>query len=292
MASESDPTSGRVLQFPRRKANAVANPGRLIEVSGRKLLVRRSGTGPPILLLAGLGMPLAAWTPLLSRLPAAECIEVALPGRAAAGVTHPVLTMSGFAKLARGLLDRLDIAEVDVLGLSFGGLVAQQLAYDAPDRVRGLVLASTSCGLGGVPVNPASWWGAVLSAVWHAADRHRPLTQLWPVGLLRQLGADWSTGPRMAGWAEQLTAASVWSSLPWLSQLTQQTLVIAGTADTLVSEANASILASGIPRARLHRVSGGCHMCLLDQAAEVAPVVAAFLDSLAPTAVGEVTELG
>ncbi len=39
--------------------------------------------------------------------------------------------------LARELLDRLDIARADVLGLSFGGLVAQQLAYDAPTRVRG-----------------------------------------------------------------------------------------------------------------------------------------------------------
>ena len=147
---------------------------RLIAVGGRKLWVRRSGTGPPILLLTGMGMSLAAWTPFLRHLRGFECIEVAVPGSAGTVARQPVLTMPKFAALARGLLDRLDIARADVLGLSFGGLVAQQLAYDAPTRVRGLVLVSTSCGLGGVPSNPASWWTAMLSGVWPASGAQGP----------------------------------------------------------------------------------------------------------------------
>ena len=125
---------------------------RLVRVEGRRLLVRRSGTGPPILLLTGMGMSLATWTALLRHLHGFECIEVAMPGSGGIVARQPVLTMPRFAALARQLLDRLDIARADVLGLSFGGLVAQQLARDAPTRVRGLVLVSTSCGLGGVPV--------------------------------------------------------------------------------------------------------------------------------------------
>jgi pimeloyl-ACP methyl ester carboxylesterase len=68
--------------------------------------------------------------------------------------------------------------------------------------------------------------------------------------------------------------------------------VITGTADALVPAANASILASRMPRAQIHRVDGGGHLCLLDRAAEVGPVVAAFLGSLERTAINEVAELG
>ena len=202
--------------------------------------------------------------------------------------------MPKFAALARGLLDRLDIARADVLGLSFGGLVAQQLAYDAPTRVRGLVLVSTSCGLGGVPSNPASWWNAMLSGVWPASGGQGPqrLARRWSRVIQRELGAGWTTGPRLGGLAEQIAAASLWSSLGWLPRLTQETLVITGTADALVPAANASILASRMPRAQLHRVHGGGHMCLLDRAAEVGPVVSAFLRSLERTAINEVAELG
>ena len=85
---------------------------------------------------------------------------------------------------------------------------------------------------------------------------------------------------------------SLWSSLGWLPRLTQQTLVITGTADALVPAANASIPACRIPRAQIHRVHGGRHLCLLDRAAEVGPIASAFLRSLERTAINEIAELG
>ena len=78
----------------------------------------------------------------------------------------------------------------------------------------------------------------------------------------------------------------------WLPRLTRQTLVITGTADALVLAANASILACRMPRAQIHRVHGGGHLCSLDRAAEVGPIVCAFLRSLERTAINEVAELG
>jgi poly(3-hydroxyoctanoate) depolymerase len=285
----------RVLNFPGGAALEVtAKSERLVQVGGRTLLVRRSGTGPPILLLTGMGMSLAAWTPFLRHLHGFERIEVAMPGSGGFAARQPVLTMPRFAALARGLLDRLDIARADVLGLSFGGLVAQQLAYDAPTRVRGLVLVSTSCGLGGAPSNPVSWWHAMLSGVWPTSGGRGPqrLARRWSRVIQRELRAGWATGPRLGGLAEQIAAASLWSSLGWLPRLTQETLVITGTADALVPAANASILASRMPRAQIHRVHGGGHMCLLDRAAEVGPVVAAFLRSRERTAINEVAEFG
>ena len=117
------------------------------------------------------------------------------------------------------------------------------------------------------------------------------LARRWSRVIQRELGAGWTTGPRLGGLAEQIAAASLWSSLGWLPRLTQETLVITGTADALVPAANASILASRMPRAQIHRVHGGGHLCL-DRAAEVGPVVSAFLRSLERTAINEVAELG
>ena len=64
------------------------------------------------------------------------------------------------------------------------------------------------------------------------------------------------------------------------------------TADALVPATNASILACRMPRAQIHRVHGGGHLSLMDRAAEVGPVVSAFLRSLERTAINEVAELG
>lgn len=247
-ARRAGATPARVIDFPGGRL-VPPESEQLVRVGGRTLLVRRSGAGSPLLLLPGMGMPLTAWGPLLPQLRGFECIAVALPGSGGFVGRHPVPTMDGFAELVRGLLDRLDIATADVLGLSFGGLVAQQLAHDAPTRVRGLILVSTSCGLGGIPNNPVNWWGAMLSGAW-SPSWLRPAPRFvdhWPVQLLRRIGIGGSTMPRLTGLAEQLTAASLWSSLPWLSSLPQQTLVITGTADAVMPAANAAILASGIP---------------------------------------------
>ena len=133
----------------------------------------------------------------------------------------------------------------------------------------------------------------MLSGVWPPSGGQGPqrLAHRWSRVIQRELGAGWTTSPRLSGLAEQIAAASLWSSLGWLPRLTQETLVITGTADALVPAANASLLASRMPRAQIHRVHGG-GTCLLDRAAEVGPVVSAFLRSLERTAINEIAELG
>ena len=263
-------------------------------VEGRHLRVRRSGTGPPILLLNGMGMSLSTWTPLDRHLDGFDRISVGTPGNGRMLGRLAGLTMRDYAALLGDLLDELAIERADVLGLSFGGMVAQQFAHDMPARVRRLVLASTSCGLGGTPSNPASWWAAMAAEISRTPSGWGPrgMASQWSQLMQREFGARWATGPRLSGFAEQIAAASLWSSVAWLPQLTQQTLVITGTADALVPSANASILASRMPRAQIYRVHGGGHLCLLDRAAEVGPVIATFLRSLEATAINEATELG
>ena len=242
-------------------------------------------------------MSSGAWQPLERHLSGFERIKIGLPGAGGMLARHPLLTMRNFASLAGGLFDQLAIERADVLGLSFGGMVVQQLAHDMPAQIRSLILVSTSCGLGGEPSNPASWWNAMLADAWPAPFAWSPyeLAHRWSQVMIREFGAGWATGPRLKGFVEQTVAATPWSSLAWLPQLTQQTLVIAGTADALVPVGNASILASRIPRAQTYTVNGGGHLCVLDRAAEVGPVIqpsCARSLSSELTAIDEASQLG
>ena len=91
------------------------------------------------------------WTPLLAALTDVRVIAFDAPGTGRSALPAIPVTMEGLAGLAEGVLDRLGYGEVDVLGYSFGGPVAQRLARRAPERVRRLVLAATTPGWGGVP---------------------------------------------------------------------------------------------------------------------------------------------
>jgi pimeloyl-ACP methyl ester carboxylesterase len=245
-------------------------------------------------------MSSASWLPLERHLGGFDRIRIGLPGAGGILARQPLLTMRNFAGLAGSVFDQLGIERADVLGLSFGGMVAQQLAYDMPDQIRGLVLVSTSCGLGAEPSNPASWWNAMLTDDWATPAGWTPygLFTRWSAVMMREFGAGWATGARVKGFVEQIVAAAPWSSLPWLPHLTQETLVIAGTADALVPFSNASVLASRIPRAQTYTVHDGGHLCLLDRAAELGPVIADFLhsleltESLEATSVDEAAQLG
>jgi poly(3-hydroxyoctanoate) depolymerase len=72
------------------------------------------------------------------------------------------LRLRGYAQLVTRVLDALGLDRVDVLGCSWGGAPAQQLAHQAPDRVRALVLAATTPGVGGQP--PSPWVVALMSS--------------------------------------------------------------------------------------------------------------------------------
>jgi poly(3-hydroxyoctanoate) depolymerase len=200
--------------------------------------------------------------------------------------------MAGLARLTDRLIAALGFDRVDVLGLSFGGAVAQQLAWSAPERVRRLVLAATVCGLGGVPGSPM--------ALRYLADprvlsSRRQLERASPALFGGRARRDpraaaelpWGPPPSLRGYAWQLVAISAWTSLPWLHRLPHETLVLAGDDDPLVPVGNGHLLASQIPQSRLHVVRGGGHLFLLDSAEEVCPVIARFLDGRGPESVDD-----
>jgi poly(3-hydroxyalkanoate) depolymerase len=259
---------------------------RRVDVDGQRLRVgvRHGDAGTtPLLIFNGVGANLELVEPFISAMPGVEIVIFDIPG--VGGSPTPLLPyrFSSLARLADKLVSRLGYSgQVDVLGVSWGGALAQQFAHQFPKRCRRLVLAATSAGAIMVPgrlsvmlklVNPRRYRDpAYLNAIGG---------ELYGGGYRRdrRLLRDHGRGirpPRGRGYVYQLMAGWGWSSLWWLRSLRQPTLVMHGSDDPIIPLINAWILSRLIPRSRLHVVDDG-HLFLVSSALEVAPIVRRFL---------------
>jgi poly(3-hydroxyalkanoate) depolymerase len=241
------------------------------------------GTGSPLLLMNGIGANLELFQPFVDALdPAIEVIRFDAPG---IGGSPPPLIPYRFATLARlvaRMLDQLGYKEMDVLGISWGGGLAQQFAIQHHRRTRRLVLVSTSPGALMVPGH--------LAVLTKLATPRRYIDADYLVEIAPDLyGGDLRSHPETIrayaravhaasrrGYHYQLLATVGWTSLPWLPLLRKPTLILAGDDDPIIPLANAKIMQRLISGARL-RVFHGGHLGLLTMAHELAPIVAQFL---------------
>jgi poly(3-hydroxyalkanoate) depolymerase len=256
-----------------------------VRVGGLRLRVGRCGEGRPLLLITGIGAHLGMWAPFAELAEGLELIAFDAPGTGLSQRPRAPMRMGGLAALVQRLMDESGLDRVDVLGYSWGGGLAQELARRAPDRVRRLVLCATGPGLGGTPPRPL----AALMLATPARYYHPRLLALSVPhiaggrtgrergALAAQAQARLRRPPDLLGYAFQLYAVAGWSSLPWLGRLRQRTLVVAGDEDPSVPLGNARALASRIPDARLHVVDGGGHLFLLDEPENVVPTILDFL---------------
>jgi poly(3-hydroxyalkanoate) depolymerase len=260
---------------------------RHIDIDGVRLRVAVRGTGRPLLLLMGIGGNLEMWAPFEDALDAraVQSITVDAPGTGgSSGYRYP-RRMSGLARTMDRLLGALGHDQVDVLGVSFGGVLAQQLARQAPDRVRRLVLAATGPGLGGVPGSPKVLFALATPRRYYQPGYFRRIAgQIYggaarrdPDAMLHGSLARFAHAPSVGGYVAQLYAISGWTSVPWLHRLPHPTLVLAGDDDPIVPLVNGRIMNRLIPDSRLHVVRGGGHLFLLERPAEIAAIVTDFL---------------
>ncbi len=133
---------------------------RLVDVDGLRIRTAVRGQGPPVLLIMGIGGNLEMWGRFETSLRAhgLQTITYDAPGPGHSSGYRLPRRVPGLARTTERLLDALDYDRVDVLGVSFGGGVAQQLAHQAPSRIRRLVLAATMPGMGGAPGTLAPCW--------------------------------------------------------------------------------------------------------------------------------------
>ena len=224
-----------------------------VPAHGLRLFVRERGEGHPLLLINGLGSRAEMWgraEEVLAR--GSRTIVFDSPGTGRSDLPLLPLSIPALARVVRDLLDSLGHERVDVLGYSFGGAIAQQLARDDPRRVRRLALVSTWCGWGGERGSAA----AVARALRKLSDNGNP------VGLSYQL---WSL--------------AAWTSLPWLGSFETPTLIVSGAADDLVPPANAVRLARRLPNSSLHLLPGGGHLIMFGDASPGPRLLAEFFSS-------------
>jgi poly(3-hydroxyoctanoate) depolymerase len=263
---------------------------RFVEVDGVRIRVAVRGAGPPLLLIMGLGGNLEMWEPFQRALgPGIETIAFDAPGvGSSTGWSRP-RRMGGLARAVDRMVAALGYGAVDVLGVSLGGALAQELAKQRPERIRRLVLAATAPGvpgLGGVPGNPRAMLTLATPRRYHDEEYFRRVAPTLYGGASRRDGglieqqahARLGNPPTWRGYAAQLYAIQGWTMLPWLRLLHHDTLVLAGDDDPIVPLVNGKILARLLPNATLHVVRGGGHLFLLEQAEESAAAVRAFLD--------------
>jgi poly(3-hydroxyalkanoate) depolymerase len=242
--------------------------------------------GVPLLMCGGIGASLEVLGPLVNAIdPAIEIIRFDVPGIGGSPTSLLPYSFPQLAVVVGGLLDELGYPQVDVLGYSWGGALAQQLAFQDSGRYRRLVLISTSTGMFAVPgdprvmkemLTPRNFRDAREAMVMSARLQHPDnagLASALPTGLSDLVAAGSSLG-----YLHQLLAIGTWSSLPMLALIGQPVLVISGDADPIVPLVNARIMTTLLPRSKLHVFSGD-HLGIVTAATELGAKTGQFLQS-------------
>jgi poly(3-hydroxyalkanoate) depolymerase len=273
----------------RLRRAALAERMRVLTVGGRTLrvAVREGTTGwPPLLLCNGIGASLELFQPLVDALDSRRpVIRFDMPG--VGGSPAPVVPyhLTTLPSLLAGLLDQLGYAQADVLGISWGGGLAQQFALSRPDRVRRLVLVATAPGALMIPGHPRVLLRMLTPrrhrdpgyAARVAAEMYGGSARTDPMAARDLLHATTRLGPAR-GYLYQLLSTIGWTSLPRLPWLRPPTLILAGDDDPIIPLVNGRIMRWLIPRSRLHIYNGG-HLELAADPGRLASAIEAFLGS-------------
>jgi poly(3-hydroxyalkanoate) depolymerase len=249
---------------------------------------RTAGRGPraavPLLLINGIGASLELLEPFVDELdPAIEVIRFDVPGVGGSPLPARPYRFTGLCGLIGAMLTQLGYDTVDVLGISWGGGVAQHFAAVQRTRCRRLVLVSTATGALMVPARPSVLAAMVTPRRYtdrayleqHAARLYGGSARSDPGRVAAAMNAHNRVGSAR-GYLYQLAAGAGWTSLPFLPMLAQPTLIVSGDDDPIIPLANARLMHRLIPHSTLHVFDGG-HLGLVTEAAEVAPVISQFL---------------
>ena len=254
-------------------------------VRGRRLRVAvRSGHGIALVLCNGIGASLDLLQPFVDELdPAIPVIRFDVPGIGGSPLPPRPYLLATLARTVSSLVTELGWDTFDVLGISWGGALAQQIAFQNPRRCRRLVLVSTATGWMMIPAHPnvlrtmitprryrdVAYTATIAAEIYGGRLRYEPE---WVETLL----AGHSPRTSSRGYLLQLVAAAGWTSLPFLLLIGQPTLILAGDDDPIIPLANAKIMARLLPRARLHVFPDG-HLGLIVIADILAPIIGRFL---------------
>jgi pimeloyl-ACP methyl ester carboxylesterase len=248
-----------------------------VGVAGAELHYERAGSGEPLLLIQGMSGTHMSWgAPFRSLLE--RHFEVIVFDNRGIGlstrVTEP-FTIAEMAADTAGLLAALEVESAHVLGISMGGMIAQELALAHPERLRSLSLGCTYCGgPGSQLMDPADFQG--LAEAMASGDQDRVFGAMYELNLSPAFRAEQSRYAEFAAMAAalpvarravelQLQAIVAHDTSGRLSELATPTLVIHGTVDRVLGYPNGPLIASLLPDAGLETLDEVGHMFWWEQ---------------------------
>jgi pimeloyl-ACP methyl ester carboxylesterase len=227
-----------------------------IDAGGTELHYVRAGAGEPMLLIQGMSATHLAWgRPFLSPLEESfDCVVFDNRGMGLSGQAELPFTTADLAADAIGVLDALEIERAHVVGISMGGMIAQEMALAHPERIRTLTIGASYCG-GPEGTLMAAEDLQMLGAAMASGDRERVLRAMWEINLSPAFRADDSRYAKFREMAtalqapsevilEQMRACNAHDTSARLDRVSVPTQVIHGTADRLIGVANGRQIAA------------------------------------------------
>lgn len=254
-------------------------------VGGRTLRVARwrwdmESEHLPVLFFNGIGANIEAVAPLAEALTERPFIMFDMPG--VGGSPEPLVPYNTFTMswTAKELLKRFNCERADVMGISWGGAMAQHFTLQHPDYVRRLILCATSAGMVMIPGNPAALTKMINPRRYVDAgfmeEHFRTLYGGLTGGKAEHIKRLIPPTPR--GYVYQLLAMLGWTSVPALPFLKQEVLIMMGDEDQIVPLANGKILETLIPHSRLEIFEQGGHLFMLTHREQTLSSIRGFLD--------------
>jgi pimeloyl-ACP methyl ester carboxylesterase len=256
-----------------------------VDAAGTELHYLRAGEGEPLLLIQGMSATHLAWgRPLLDQLERSfEVIVFDNRGMGLSGQAELPFAIADLAADTAGLLDALELESTHVVGMSMGGMIAQELSLAHPERIRTLTIGASYCGgPNGTLMAPEDL--QMLGTAFASGDRDQVFRAMWEINLSPDFREDDS---RYAAFAEmasalsspqpvimqQMQACARHDTHERLGQIDLPTLVIHGDVDRLLGYTNGRQIAAAIPGARLETLEGVGHMFWWEQPQRTAELI-------------------
>jgi pimeloyl-ACP methyl ester carboxylesterase len=257
----------------------------LAQVGDIQLDYERTGAGEPLLTIMGMSGTALHWgEPFLQ--PLRESLEVITYDHRGVGASSRLegpLSIALMARDAAGLLDALGITGAHVLGISMGGMIAQDLALSRPDLVRTLTIGCSYCGGPGSALPGPEVMGRLTEAML-SGDRQKALRAGWEANISPAMRDDRELYERYLAVAAQravavpvvmaqLQAAAAHDTSSRLGELEMPTLVVHGTEDEMLPVQNGRLIASLIPGSRLEILDPVGHLFFWERPQQSAQLI-------------------
>jgi pimeloyl-ACP methyl ester carboxylesterase len=252
------------------------------------------GEGYPLIMMQGYSGSSESWDILIPRLGDLskhhKTIVFDNRGTGRSSAPRGEYSVTTMADDAAGLLDALKIPRAHVLGESMGGMIAQELAINHPEKVKNLILVCTFPGgptmdsIVGMrqALGKLSWFtntplGMTPEAVMDHVNKMCYYPRFFEENRAKITSSTLRYPTPNSTLEKQYDAIMKFNAYPRLARISSKTLVIHGASDELIMPEGAKVLARMIPDSRLLMYEGASHCVLEEKWSEVKPVILDFL---------------